>query len=87
MKVRANAVIDVDIDEGQARMVTYETILKYIGFKKGQYISNGYVCEDFDVYTSHSWTETRQIRIATPLDVACWTVFRAILDGTKNEVC
>ena len=60
---------DLEIDFEQIYRIVVEALLNVYDLRSDYYLADGNVVYDEELYTSHSWTETRIVRKATPKDV------------------
>ena len=72
MKVRAKAIVDVELDPQEELKVTVQTLRRALQWPIGAYIDiNGNLIVDHDGHTSHKFTaETEIIRKADEEDFA-----------------
>ena len=80
MRVYATQQVEVDLNDEAIKKVTIQKIRKTFDLPSSYtYIKNGFLCYDYEVYTSHSWTETEKVREATPTDIAACEILRGIM--------
>lgn len=84
MKVKAKAIVEVELDPQEELKITVQTLRKALLWPVGAYIDqNGNLIVDHDVHTSHKFTaETKIIRKADEDDFA----LRKILSRLSSKV-
>jgi hypothetical protein len=78
MKARGIARIDVELTDEEAVSIAIETICKFNDWDKRWYIEDCKVVFDEVYHTTHSWTETINVRDAEPIDYAINAVLKTL---------
>jgi secreted PhoX family phosphatase len=80
MKVKGKSIIEVEIDQEEAKRITVRTLRDTFGWPDGAYIDiNGNLIVEHDAYTSHSFVNNVEIiRKATEEDFTLRNIIHSI---------
>lgn len=78
MKITGTAKMDIEISNSEAISIAIDTICKFNDWDKRWYIKDGEVVFDKMYHTTHSWSETINVRDAEPIDYAINSVLNTL---------
>ena len=80
MKVKGKSIVEVEIDQNEARRITVRTLRDTFGWPDGAYIDiNGNLIVEHDAHTSHSFVNNVEIiRKATEEDFTLRNIIHSI---------
>jgi len=78
MKIKVPTLVDIELSQENKREVTIATLHELLNWPDGAYIHKSDLVVNIVYRTSHSWTDVKIIRKATPEDMALQIIFNAI---------
>ena len=78
MKIKVSTLVDIELSQENKREVTIATLHELLNWPDGAYIHESDLVVNIVYRTSHSWTDVKIIRKATPEDMALQIIFNAI---------
>jgi len=78
MKIKVPTLVDIELSQESKYDITLTTLRELLEWPDGAYIHESDLVVNMTYHTSHSWTDMKVIRKATPKDMALQIIINAI---------